>query len=236
MKKYSYVVLLMMFSISLNAQSLRVIYKATQDIQKISEQIKDPAIRQMVISKLNKPRYFKLEYKNGKSLFQPVVLQENYNSSVQVIGNNESVYKNFTTGELIRKKPFLQRTFIIRDSLKKWTWKITNETKKIGGYLCRKAVLNNKKIVAWFAEKIPVSDGALSYYGLPGLILELNIAGGFHFEAVEIHLNAKISEIKKPEGGKEVTRKEFDEIVKNKMNMLGGSNGQNNNVQVKIIH
>jgi len=35
-----------------------------------------------------------------------------------------------------------------------------------------------EKIVAWFTAAIPVSDGPEGYYGLPGMILELEINNG----------------------------------------------------------
>ena len=58
-------------------------------------------------------------------------------------------------------------------------WEIMDETKKILGYKCRKAIINNyskakPKIIAWFTEEIPVSYGPINFYGLPGLILELD--------------------------------------------------------------
>ena len=66
----------------------------------------------------------------------------------------------------------------------KLNWKIENESKKIDDYICYKATLvekyknrmneeKHKTIVAWFCPEIPYSFGPNEYYGLPGLILEL---------------------------------------------------------------
>lgn len=64
-------------------------------------------------------------------------------------------------------------------------WKITDETKKIDKYDCFKAeyVFNymnshgfnaSRTITAWFAPEIPFSFGPSKFFGLPGLILELD--------------------------------------------------------------
>ena len=66
----------------------------------------------------------------------------------------------------------------------KLNWKIENESKKIDDYICYKATLvekyknrmneeKQKTVVAWFCPEIPYSFGPNEYYGLPGLILEL---------------------------------------------------------------
>jgi GLPGLI family protein len=56
------------------------------------------------------------------------------------------------------------------------TWKVTQESKKIGEYLCFKAIdiesTNTKmKPIVWFTPQIPVSFGTLEYNGLPGLVI-----------------------------------------------------------------
>src|SRR5690606_4733493 len=61
------------------------------------------------------------------------------------------------------------------DSLKKWKWEITNETKTILGYEVRKAITEDEysTITAWYSPKIPVFNGPAEFWGLPGLILEV---------------------------------------------------------------
>lgn len=72
-------------------------------------------------------------------------------------------------------------------------------------------------ITAWYAPEIPVNQGPESYWGLPGLILEVN-DGKTVILCSKIVLNPKDkTEIKAPTKGKVISQKEFDETVLKKM-------------------
>jgi len=69
------------------------------------------------------------------------------------------------------------------------------QTKIIGGYVCYKAINSNsknkkQKPVAWYTPQISASFGPKEYFGLPGLVLELEEAAVV-FKAIEIILNPK---------------------------------------------
>ncbi|WP_130736611.1 GLPGLI family protein [Flavobacterium sp. J27] len=86
--------------------------------------------------------------------------------------------------------------------------------------------IKEKTITAWYCPEIPINQGPDKYWGLPGLILEVN-DGTTVLLCSKIVLNSKEKvEIKAPTKGKEVTQKEYDEIVKKKMEemreMYGG--------------
>ncbi len=72
-------------------------------------------------------------------------------------------------------------------------------------------------VTAWYTPMIPVKNGPGEYAGLPGLILELN----FYRTTIlcsKIVLNPnEPEEIKAPKKGKEVSREEYNKIVKVKM-------------------
>lgn len=75
-------------------------------------------------------------------------------------------------------------------------------------------------ITAWYTTDIPVSQGPEGYWGLPGLILEVN-DGKTTILCSKIVLNPKDKvEINAPNKGKVVTQKEYDETVTNKMQEL----------------
>lgn len=77
--------------------------------------------------------------------------------------------------------------------------------------------IKEKTITAWYAPEIPINQGPDKYWGLPGLILEVN-DGTTIILCSKIALNVKEkAEIKAPKTGKVVTQKEYDETVTKKM-------------------
>ena len=75
-------------------------------------------------------------------------------------------------------------------------------------------------ITAWYSPQIPVSAGPDKYYGLPGLILEIN-AGRTTMLCTEISINSdEVLVIDEPNKGKEVSRDEYNDIVKKKSEEL----------------
>ncbi|MFC7356541.1 GLPGLI family protein [Jejudonia soesokkakensis] len=72
-------------------------------------------------------------------------------------------------------------------------------------------------VTAWFTPQIPVANGPGEYAGLPGLILELNVERTTIL-CSKITLNTKETEsIEAPNKGEEVTRAEYNKIIKEKM-------------------
>jgi GLPGLI family protein len=73
------------------------------------------------------------------------------------------------------------------------------------------------EITAWYTPEIPISQGPESYWGLPGLILEVN-DGKTVVMCSKLVMNTKDKvEIKAPKNGKVVKQKEYDDIVVKKM-------------------
>lgn len=72
-------------------------------------------------------------------------------------------------------------------------------------------------VTAWYTPQIPINQGPDLYWGLPGLILEVS-AGRTTILCSKIVLNPSEKEtLKVPSKGKDVTQKEYDAIVKKKM-------------------
>ena len=82
-------------------------------------------------------------------------------------------------------------------------------------------------ITAWYTMDIPVNQGPEGYWGLPGLILEAN-DGKTTILCSKIVLNPKDKvEIKAVNKGKQVSQKEYDEVVSKKMTeMMEMNQGQ----------
>ena len=72
-------------------------------------------------------------------------------------------------------------------------------------------------VTAWYTPEIPVNQGPENYWGLPGLILEIN-DGTTTILCSKIVLNAKDKvDIKPSKKGKVVSQKDYDETVVKKM-------------------
>lgn len=169
-----------------------------------------------------------------------------------IMGGNSSYYKNTGTKEMLEQTEMYGKQFLIIDTLTIWDWKLGKETKKIGSYTCYKAtstrIMKTKtfsrgsdgeseevekeveqEIIAWWTPEIPISQGPSKYWGLPGLIMELN-DGKTTMVCSKVVLNPKDKvEIEIPDEGKKVTGKEYGEIMKAKMEEMqkvyGGRGG-----------
>jgi GLPGLI family protein len=167
---------------------------------------------------------------------------------VMVMGAGESglLYKNIQEGKFERESNIFGKPFLVKDSMERKKWKLTDETKQIGEYTCHKATferivqarrmmvlgdvdkdekeeeaapvkMDTVIVTAWYTPEIPVSHGPSDYWGLPGLILEVN-NGGTTLICSKIVLNpSEAFEITKPEKGKVVTQAEFDVVQAEKM-------------------
>lgn len=87
------------------------------------------------------------------------------------------------------------------------------------------------EVTAWYTPQIPVNQGPDEYWGLPGLILEVN-ADRTTILCSKIVINPQNKEaIQVLTKGKSVTKQEYDDIVKQKIEEMretfGGRNGGN---------
>lgn len=72
-------------------------------------------------------------------------------------------------------------------------------------------------VTAWYTPQIPVNQGPGDYWGLPGLILEVN-SGRTTILCTKIEINPKDKvDLKAPSKGRTVTKEEYAQIVKDKM-------------------
>jgi len=168
-----------------------------------------------------------------------------------VAGADDVMFTDLDSKKKVEKRELFDKTFIIDDSIKALSWKITGETKNILNHNCMKAIattlrtstrmnVDNGKverkevtdtlnIIAWFTNEIPVSAGPGEYQGqLPGLILELDVNNGRqYYIATSITEKADLSVVKEPSGKKHYTpaefKKESDKMMKEMQdNMRGG--------------
>jgi len=171
------------------------------------------------------------------------------------------LYKNTKTQNYSDQQDLFGKMFLIKDKLNSLDWKLVDETKIIGKYLCFKATalreientsnqlaadenqtsqehqtVEKRLISAWYTTDIPVSHGPHEFWGLPGLILELNDGEDMQYICNKIVMNVK-EEINEPTKGKVVSREEFIKIRDAKMEEMNknrGREGRGDNGKIRI--
>lgn len=147
------------------------------------------------------------------------------------------LYKNLADQKYLEEKDLMGKEFLVNDDLKVYDWELTGEAKTIGNYEAQKAtytkIVDSKRfstgmeemetvkdtvqIVAWYTDQIPVSHGPAEYWGLPGLILELQ-NNGTTIICEKIVLNPEEEiELVIPKKGKELTSDEYRTLAEEKM-------------------
>jgi GLPGLI family protein len=160
-----------------------------------------------------------LDFVNGESMYyveekMEVDGKSTFNMNRTFAGGDNKYYKNTKTKEHFTQNSSFGELLLIEIEPKKW--KITQESKQIGKYLCFKAIdieSTNKKMkpIAWFTPQLPVSFGPLEYNGLPGLVILVEMHKRT-ISASEILLNPKEKiVVVKPTKGKKLTAKESRE-------------------------
>lgn len=118
-----------------------------------------------------------LSFRDQKTLFVPEIKKEDPSDmfGMGMMGKqNNIIYSDFSGAFSVTQKNVLDEVFLVKDSLRRMVWKITEETRDIAGYSCRRAnglMLDSIYVVAFYTDKIPVSGGPESFSGLPGMIL-----------------------------------------------------------------
>jgi GLPGLI family protein len=169
------------------------------------------------------------------------------------------LYKNIADQSFLQEEDMMGKEFLVQDVLEPAEWELTGETKKIGNYTAQKAtysrIVDGKRfstgmtemenvkdtvsVTAWFTPEIPVSHGPENFFGLPGLILELQNQGTTLIcDKIELNPSANPVKIEKPKRGKVVSREEFravqDEGMKQMMNQYQGKPGSGNQFSIRI--
>ena len=175
-------------------------------------------------------------YKQNEELSSPQAATNGMQIKIMGSGGGTDVlYKNINEKRFINKTEISGKRFLIKDNLEKYDWEMTSETKNIGNYTCYKATKKREETrssfsmtdgekeetkktvtietVAWYTPQIPVSNGPGKFWGLPGLILEIQ-DGKKTIVCTEIVINpSEKVNIKEPSKGKKVSQKKFDEIM-----------------------
>lgn len=123
-----------------------------------------------------KTDYFDLTFARGKTFYQPG--RETTDKPgiwfVNHPAQDNIVFADLERGNSVSVKKIFEQTFLIADTLRKIKWKITDETRPIAGFNCRRAnalIMDSIYVVAFYTDEILTSGGPESFSGLPGMIL-----------------------------------------------------------------
>ncbi|MDB4920699.1 GLPGLI family protein [Mucilaginibacter sp.] len=183
-----------------------------------------------------------LNFADNKTLNTPVESNDatpnDFFGDDAVSGQPNTIYTDLDTKTSITQKKVYDDLFLVRDSTRKVTWKITDETREIAGFACRRAnalVMDSVYVVAFYAEKIPVSGGPESFTGLPGMILGLALPHDnvtwFATKVTDMPIEPKAMTI--PKKGKPVNRKELYATLKQLMKNWG--HGANDEMKALVL-
>jgi GLPGLI family protein len=181
-------------------------------------------------------------------------------AQIMIQSGNEDrlLYKNIGDQSYTEEEDLMGKPFLVQDSLRVYDWELTGNTKKIGEYEVQEAkysrIVDSKSfsmgmeemeltkdtinVTAWFAPQIPVSHGPADFWGLPGLILELQNEG-MTYIAERIVLNpSEPVVIEVPKKGEKITSEAYralaDEKMKDMMKRYNGKPGDGNRMEIRI--
>jgi len=140
------------------------------------------------------------------------------------------VYMNIDTNKKVSTEFTYGKDYLVSEKLADIAWKITNETKTISGYTCKKALLfknrkkqfisnsyggymakNKERVEVWYTEEIASPFGPTGYWGLPGLIVAV-AEDDVRIVLDKIKYTLDGYEVKPPKKGEKATREEIENI------------------------
>jgi GLPGLI family protein len=173
--------------------------------------------------------YFNLYFDGDKTLYQP----GRESTQAQKVptwydgpAEDNVVYCDLNADKSISQKTVFESTFLIQDSLRKANWKITNDTREIAGFKCRKAttIINDSVfVVAFYTDQITTNGGPESFNELPGMILGL-VVPRLHttWYATKVELTEPTpQQLTPPTKGKKANNEELIEKLRSSMKDWG---------------
>lgn len=170
-----------------------------------------------------------LKFGNNKTLFTPVIDEDEKRNGwfdLQMATQFNTIYSDLNTDMSIAQKTVFEQTFLLKDTTRKINWKITDETREIAGYTCRRAnaiVMDSIYVVAFYTDKILVTGGPESFTGLPGMILEVALPHeNVSWIATKVtDITIPEAEIVPPKKGKAVNKQSYKETLNKAMGDWG---------------
>lgn len=172
-----------------------------------------------------------LTFGDNKSLYTPIPNDNSsggFFSDDAMSGQPNTVFNDLEARISATQKKVYEEIFLVKDSTRRITWKITDETREIAGFTCRRAnalVMDSVYVVAFYTESIAVSGGPESFTGLPGMILGVALphenVTWFATKVTDKSIDPK--DLLPPKKGKVINNKELYTTLKQVMKNWGPS-------------
>lgn len=219
--------LLFVFMTNSNAQTNGIctykIYPIEENFRQSNDSNRDKVSKILLEAfKIAEDFEYTLRFNQNESIafFNETIINEgvknnNLYSIAKALMGNGVFYQNRKENVVLHEEDVSGESFLIKNKLAS-DWEITNESKKIGGYLCFKATKKcdycNSYDSVWFTPDIPSPFGPRGYGGLPGLIIQYS-RKGYNLRLVSIKFTSKNIKIKRPKKGKRISVEEYNKMV-----------------------
>ncbi|MXV14066.1 GLPGLI family protein [Hufsiella ginkgonis] len=230
--------LLLCLADSLRAQHVKMITSGSIEYEKsvnvaevMSKLVDDKAQKEKLLELYKtKPKFavFKssLDFSQNKTLYNSGAEAASYSLLNPAVAQNNLVYTDLETGVRTTQRDSPYGLFLVTDTVRPVKWKVTDETRTILGYPCRRAnglIMDSVYVVAFFTGDIPVSGGPESFTGLPGMILLLSLPHeNMTWTATKIDAAAPPA-LAPPTKGKKKTQAEYRAIVETQLKIPQGT-------------
>lgn len=147
-----------------------------------------------------------------------------FNSTTK--GETAQLFKKRESGEIItieKAENAIQKYKCI-ESISPQQWNITLDTLTVLGYTCQKATttFRGRNYEAWFSPEVPINDGPWKFYGLPGLIMQVNDSENlFSFQIIGLETPETPINITMPQ--EDYAKASLKDLEKLKKNQSGGT-------------
>lgn len=187
-------------------------------------------IQEQMVKSLQEPQDFTLTILGEESLYK--LVEKISNSQEQgmrglrggrmMLMNGDNIYKNTSTQQLLKEQNMMMKSYTIQDTLQNYEWKLTRETKTILGNEAKKAtaIIDSIQTTAWYIPTLKYKTGPENYWGLPGLIAEVEteinrgpISGKRIISLTNISTATNTKSIEMPKDKNAISQKEYNKLM-----------------------
>ena len=184
--KYKICLLIALAHIALQASAQQFISKGSIEFEVITNVKKtmgnntfDEQLKELMPT--FKTAYYNYTFADNKSIFKFDRYDEKKGKLPEFLKRDEDInewYSDFGTGLSYMQKNIWGSPINFKDSITNIQWKLSNESRMIAGFNCRKAtgkIMDSVYVFAFYTDEITISGGPCSINGLPGMIMGVTI-------------------------------------------------------------